>query len=455
MNSITSSHVTIQTSPQSVPSTPSWLGEVTVVAHYLSHLGLLEKIALEVRFRRKRFGIYDTLDFLCVLIGYTLSGEATLKGFYERLTPFATPFMALFGRAELPSRAALSRFLSAIDQSPVEALRTLFQKDLVARPLAEVDKSTGGLWDRCGEHWSVFDIDGTRQVARQRALPATLDLPPAHRRMDEVCAPGYTGHKRGEVVRTRTTILQAHTHQWMGTFGHAGNGDYRGDLLRAVAVITGYVTSQQIPLHRAILRLDGQYGDYAVVIDLDKLGLAYVMRGKDYGLLDQPEIQARLAQSPDQVVTHPETGTTRALFDSQDVALTGVGPRIRVIVATHPATSTPARVGTTHDGMVYELFWTCLPSSAFTPSDVLDLYLHRGGFETVLSDEDKEQDCDRWCSYTACGQEFWQILSQWIWNLRLELGHRLQPTTMRTTEFAQADAVPQTSSTLQEPPPSE
>jgi hypothetical protein len=453
MSSITSSHVDIQTSPQSVPSTPSWFGEVAVVAHYLIHLGLLEKIVQEVRFSRKRFGTYETIDFLCVLIGYTLSGEATLKGFYERLHPFATPFMALFGRSELPSRSALSRYLSAIDQSPVEALRTLFQKDLVARPLTEASKSIGGLWDRCGEQWLVFDVDGTRQVARQRALPSTPDLPPAHRRMTEVCAPGYTGHKRGEVVRTRTTLLQAHTHQWMGTFGNPGNGDYRGDLLRAAAVIPGYVTSQHIPLHRAILRLDGQYGDYAVVLDLDKLGLAYVMRGKDYGLLDHPEIQARLALSPDQVVTHPETGTTRALFDCQDVAFLPMGPRIRVIVATHPVTSTPARVGTTRQGVVYELFWTCLPSSAFTPADVLDLYLHRGGFETVLSDEDKEQDFDRWCSYTACGQEFWQILSQWIWNLRLELGHRLQPTAMRTTEFAKAQAIPQTAPTSEAPPP--
>lgn len=455
MSRITSSHVDIQTSPQSVPSTPSWLGEVAVVAHYLSSLGLLEKMVLEVRFSRKRFGTYDTIDFMCVLIGYTLSGEATLKGFYERLHPFATPFMALFGRSELPSRAALSRFLAALDQPAVEALRALFQKDLVARPLTEVDKSTGGLWDRCGEHWLVFDIDGTRQVARQRALPRTPDLPPGYRRLDAVCAPGYTGHKRGEVVRTRTTILQAHTHQWMGTFGNPGNGDYRGDLLRAVAVIAGYVTSQHLPLHQAILRLDGQYGDYAVVADLDQSGLSSVMRGKDHGLLDQPEIQARLERPPDQVVTHPETATTRALFDCLDIAFTPMGPRIRVIVATHPATSTPARVGTTRDEVVYELFFTCLPPSAFTPSDVLDLYLHRGGFETVLSDEDKEQDFDRWCSYTACGQEFWQILSQWIWNLRLELGHRLQPTAMRTTEFAEAEAVSQTSLTSETSPPSQ
>jgi hypothetical protein len=455
MSNMTSSHVEIQTSPQSVPSTPSWLGEVAVVAHYLSNLGLLEKMVLEVRFSRKRFGIYDTIDFLCVLIGYTLSGEGTLKGFYERLRPFATPFMALFGRSKLPSRAALSRFLAALDQPAVETLRALFQKDLVARPLTEQGEATGGLWDRCGERWYVFDVDGTRQAARQRALPATPDLPPAHRRMTAVCAPGYTGHKRGEVVRTRTTILQAHTHQWMGTFGNPGNGDYRGDLLRAAAVITEYVTSHHIPLHQAILRLDGQYGDYAVVADLDQSGLSSVMRGKDYGLLDHPEIQARLQRPPDQVVTHRQTATTRALFDCLDMAFTPMGPQIRVIIATHPATSTPARVGTTREGVVYELFFTCLPPSAFTPSDVLDLYLRRGGFETVLSDEDKEQDCDRWCSYTANGQEFWQILSQWIWNLRLELGHHLHPMLMRLTELAEAEAAPHTPSASEEPPPPE
>ena len=32
--------------------------------------------------------------------------------------------------------------------------------------------------------------------------------------------------------------------------------------------------------------------------------------------------------------------------------------------------------------------------------------MHRGAFETVLSDEDQEQEPDRWCSHTAWGQEF-------------------------------------------------
>jgi hypothetical protein len=81
---------------------------------------------------------------------------------------------------------------------------------------------------------------------------------------------------------------------------------------------------------------------------------------------------------------------------------------------------------------------TALPQGAFTGADVLALYLHRGAFENALSDEDQEQDPDRWCSHTACGQECWQIVCQWVWNLRLELGHHLQPEPVHTTEFAPA-----------------
>ena len=47
------------------------------------------------------------------------------------------------------------------------------------------------------------------------------------------------------------------------------------------------------------------------------------------------------------------------------------------------------------------------------PEDVLDLYHGRGAFEAVLADEDVEEDPDRWCSYTECGQELWQIMCQW------------------------------------------
>src|SRR6266568_1610148 len=121
---------------------------------------------------------------------------------------------------------------------------------------------------------------------------------------------------------------------------------------------------------------------------------------------------SRLACSPppDVQTTHPETGTQRALFDFPRLQVTPASQPCRVIVATHPASSQAARIGTTRDDVVYELFFTALPGGAFSAADVVELYLHRGASAPVLSDEDQEQAPDRWCSHTACGQGFWQIL---------------------------------------------
>ena len=280
----------------------------------------------------------------------------------------------------------------------------------------------------------VFDVDGTREAARQRALPQSDDLPPAFRRLDEVCAPGYRGRKRGQVVRTRTVISQAHSYHWLGSFGNRGNGRYREELRKALAAIGRYLTAYQLPQERTLLRLDGQYGTGAVLADL--AGFAFVTRGKEYTVLDHPLVQARLHLPPDQFQQRPESPIVRSLYDCPQVPLGPEGVSCRVVVATHPAGKKKSPVGVTRAGIVYELFFTNLPQQAFTASDVVEVYLHRGAFEPALADEDQEIDPDRWCSHSAWGQECWQVVSQWVWNLRLELGHQLEPTPIRTTEFA-------------------
>jgi len=88
-------------------------------------------------------------------------------------------------------------------------------------------------------------------------------------------------------------------------------------------------------------------------------------------------------------------------------------------------------VGVTRAGIVYELFFTTLPQQGFTACDVVELYLHRGAFEPALADEDEEIDPDRWCSHSAWGQECWQLVAQWVWNVRLELGHLLKSEPVR------------------------
>src|SRR5256714_1170894 len=447
MRSHADATVTIQTSAEAVLSPPSWFGEVVLLARYLKQLGVLEAINERVRFARRRFGRYKVIDFLVVLFGYAISGERTLEAFYQRLHPFADPFMALFGRDRQPVRSTLSRFLAALTSEPVDALRSLFLDDLLSRPLSK-EKQTGGLADRAGNTWVVFDIDGTRKAARKPALPQTEALPPPFRRLDDVCAPGYTGRKRGQVVRTRTVISQAHSFQWLGSFGNQGNGSYRTELRQALASITGYLTAHQLLQERALLRLDGQYGTGAVLSDL--AGFSFVARGKEYSVLDHPLVQARLHLPPDQLQQRPESQVVRSLYDCPEVPVGPEGVLCRVVVATHPASKKKSPVGITRAGIVYELFFTTLPQQAFTASDVVEVYLHRGAFEPALADEDQEIDPDRWCSHSAWGQECWQVVAQWVWNLRLELGHRLEQTPIRTTEFAPAIS-PQSEQTATRP----
>ena len=408
------------------------------MAEILKTYGLVKLIETKVRFARARFDHYELIDFVDVLIGYALSGEPSLQAFYERLAHFSEVFMALFERSRLPHRSTLSRFLGALDQPSVEALRSVFQEDLVAR--TPFGSPPGGLWDRQGKHRLVIDVDGTKQAARQRALPQTKDHPAPHRRFERVCAKGYFGRKRGQVGRTRTTVLQPSTHQWIGTFSGPGNGDYREELRHALQAITAYAAAFALPLSHVIVRVDGLYGNTAPVKEILSSQCGVIGRSKEYSWLDLPEVQTRLQSPPDAQVTHPESGIVRDLYDCLAVPLTPAGPVVRLLVGTHPAGDRKPAVGVVRKETVYELFYTTLPPHAFTASDVLQIYLHRGSFETVLSDEDQEQDPDRWVSRSPCGQDCWQILAQCMWNLRLELGQHLSPTTLRVMEFSPAQA---------------
>ena len=60
---------------------------MTVIAHYLRHLGVLSAISEQVRFARRRVGRYESIEFVAALLGYAISGERTLEAFYERVQP--------------------------------------------------------------------------------------------------------------------------------------------------------------------------------------------------------------------------------------------------------------------------------------------------------------------------------------------------------------------------------
>jgi hypothetical protein len=245
------------------------------------------------------------------------------------------------------------------------------------------------------------------------------------------------------VVRTRTTVLQAHTQQWLGTFSGASNGDYVAELEAACRAATAYLRAKGVAPGHALLRLDGLYGSATALVRVQQYGLGFLVRGRAYHLLDHPVVRERLAQPPDATVTHPETRVRREVLDVGYLTQwVEPGPErkltFRVVITRRTAPSNPdeTAVGKLRDGQVYELFLTSHPAHHLAPADVLDLFHQRGAFEPVLSDEDAEQDPDRWCSHHPGGQEFWQVLSQWVWNTRLELGQVCQEAPPRWTRWS-------------------
>src|SRR5438552_8422437 len=77
--------IEVQTTSENRFSVPAWFAEVVIIARHLATKGLLEAFAQQVRLVRGRFGTYEPIDFLAVLIGYAISGERTLADFFERV----------------------------------------------------------------------------------------------------------------------------------------------------------------------------------------------------------------------------------------------------------------------------------------------------------------------------------------------------------------------------------
>ena len=426
--------VEIQTTELPQPSVPPWFAECILMASYLRGHGVLDTITSEVRLVRGRFGQYEVIDFLAVLFGYAVSGERTLQAFFDRLQPFADPFMALFERGKLPHRSTLSRFLTALDDECLDALRTRFV--VSSFTWGWTTETIGGLWDRAGHHYLVFAIDGTREVARQRGLPSGSELPPAHRRLDALCAPGYLGHRHGDVVRTRTTILQMPTRQWLGSFGGRGNGNYRGELQSALAQVSAYLAAWNLPIHSGIVRVDGHYGDEIVMAAIIATGLHLIVRKRGYAVLAHPRIQAALAHGPTATITSPESQVTIEVFAVPDVVLEEATASVRLILTRRAWNGEPITSGNVLGTWIYEQFVTTLPHDGFLATDILELYHGRGAFAGTLADEDREGDPDRWCSFAACGQECWQVIWQWVWNLRLACGVGWTEAPLRSLEWA-------------------
>jgi hypothetical protein len=233
-----------------------------------------------------------------------------------------------------------------------------------------------------------------------------------------------------------------HTRHWLGSFGGRGNGDYRGELQTALQAVMTYLTMWELPRRCGIVRVDGQYGDSSVMADILATGLHIVARKRGYRLLDHPQVQAALAHEPVATMITRESQVTYEVFDLPQMLLDDGTTPVRLLLTRRAWKREPISVGKVLGKWVYEQFVTTLPAEGFLATDVLDLYQGRGAFEGTLADEDREGDPDRWCSLTACGQEFWQIVWQWVWNLRLALHAGCMDAPVRSLEWAPPSAAP-------------
>ena len=426
--------IEVQTTSENRFSVPAWFAEVVIMARYLEKKGLLEAFAHQVRLVRGRFGRYEPIDFLAVLIGYAISGERTLADFFERVEPFETAFMALFGRRCLPHRSSLSRFLADVDRPCLEAVRTLFEQHTFTE--GWTSETIGGVFDRQGHRYMVFDVDATRQAARQRALPCDPALPAAKRRRGcRLCAwlPGaqawgsgphaHHGASDAHAPMGRDVCGQG---QWRLSRGTGFGAASHHRLFEALRIST---RNGPDPSRRSLRRYDRRRstapGRHTFRDTMERI----------FAPGASPDESRVLAHAPTASMARMNSGVVVELFEGGWLELGEDLSAVRVIVARHPAPP-PGKnipVGKRVGEWVYELFITMLDAEGFLVEDVLDLYHGRGAFEAVLADEDVEEDPDRWCSYTECGQELWQIACQWVWNLRLSLGQTMQGTERRDT----------------------
>ncbi|WP_156434774.1 hypothetical protein [Leptolyngbya sp. O-77] len=216
-----------------------------------------------MKVNRRRMGQYEVKDYVLLLNSYAVSGEGSLKEYFKSLGPVSGLVMGLWERSRCPVASSLSRFLKDVDEGTVAALRGLFEEEIGQKGICVREQ----VWmtDRIGNRYLMIDVDGTVKAVRQRYVSESDRYPGARRRSAGVSLPGYRGRKRGEAVRTRTTVAVAHTSEWLGSYGSAGNGDVAGDLGRALARMQGYLETQGLRVSHGIVRLDGLYGSPKLV----------------------------------------------------------------------------------------------------------------------------------------------------------------------------------------------
>jgi hypothetical protein len=404
------------------------------LVEWLQQRHLLDALASRLRIQRQ--GGYTGIDLVLFLLYFFVARlPGGLKDFDERAAPYRQPLAGLAHRRKLPARSSISRILRATQPEHSQPLADWLLRDgCGAQSLLQHPSVLTS--DALGQPWHLFDLDDTRKVLRQRALPHGPDLPPAQRRAEQA-APGYPGRKRGEVQFSRTTLQHAGSGLWLGLWLAPGNGAWRRHSQAALTTVASVCDSLGHPRPQALVRTDGAGGNVPFLHACHGHGVRYLARYGQYGLLEHDQIRSHLNDARWYAVTDSCSGPSRhatelgwlTLYPGHDTVQddgSAYPPvRTRLVLSRLPAAADhKSGAGILIDGWQYELFATDLDARAWPAPDVVSTYFARAQ-ENRFAQEDREMGLDRIFSYHLPGQQLASLVGLWVWNLQLVLGLQL------------------------------
>jgi hypothetical protein len=422
-------HVTFQ--PTDTARVPDDLTEGAALLLDLQNRGAVEELGQRLLIRRQ--GGYGGLDiFLMVLLFFTTGARRGLRGFWDRLRPHVLKLAALAGRRSLPSPASVSRALEGVEFELIRPVAPLLLWEMPGIDPVMLHPSAQ-TYNALGQGVHVFDLDPTVTTLRQRALPASEDLPEPRRRSEQTGAPGHRGRKRGELVFRRVTVQHAGSAAWVHAHLSPGNGAGVPDVLPALDAVVQTCERLGQPRSLALVRMDGEFGSIPFFAACRARSLPFVTRLNRPKLFEDPVVLERIRKGPWFRVPDSGSGPQRAAMDLGVLLIPpGVKTRtpdgspyhpvqLRVVASAFPTTE-PANHGRVLDGWQVELFAVDLPANAWPAPEAVALYFGRAAEENRFAQEDRELGLDRILSYHLPGQELCTLVGLALWNLRLVRG---------------------------------
>lgn len=354
-----------------------------------------------------------------------------LRGFGQRLRPYAKRLAAAVGLERLPSSSAVSTLLN--DVTPVQAAAActaLFKCSGVGSVLG--DHRSTLVTDRLGNAYTVVDVDPTVLALRQRALPEDDDLPEPVRDSDSLAAPGYSGRHRGDVIVSACRTQMTGSGMWSALSLQAGNTALAPALRKAMQQMAAQNDCAAGRAWPVIVRIDGAGGNVPCLVQLRDANTLFVVRSAHYSILAHADVLQYLDVGPWQPVVDSLSGPRREALDlgcwpwhaasnSGEIAT----PRM---VVTRFRSADPVRkhgAGLLLNGWHYELFGCQLAPDPWPAADVATLYFGRACLENRFAQENREIGLNRVFSYNLAGHMLATAVGMYVWNRRTCLGAEL------------------------------